>query len=143
MERHCAMIIRYVLVSVGSGILFAVMDSVINANPLARNLFQVFEPIARKSINIPLGITIDIIYGFAMAGAFLLLQRSLPGKSPVAKGLFFGLLVWFFRVAMQVASQSMMYTVPVNTSMYILFSGLIEMLILGLVYGAAFKTAHK
>ena len=137
------MVVRYLLVSVGSGVLFAIMDSVIHANQLARNLFSVFEPIARKSINIPLGITIDIIYGFVMAGTFLLLRRSLPGESPVAKGLFFGLLVWFFRVVMQVASQSMMYAVPVPTSLYILISGLIEMLILGLIYGAAFGTSHK
>ena len=97
--------IRYIVVSVASGVLFGVMDGLIHANPLARKLYAIYEPLARKSINIPAGFAIDLIYGFAMAGIFLLLYASLPGQSPLAKGLSFGLLAWFFRVAMQAASQ--------------------------------------
>jgi hypothetical protein len=122
-------------VSIGSGILFGLMDGFINANPLARRLYTVFEPIAKKSINIPAGIAIDLIYGFALAGGYLLLQASLPGGSGLVKGLVFGGLIWFVRVVMQVASQWMMFIVPAKALLYTLASGLLEMILLGMLYG--------
>ncbi len=127
--------VRYIVVSVGSGLLFAVLDVLLNANPLARRLYKVFEPIARKSANIVAGLGIDLVFGFAMAGVFLLLHDSLPGQSWVIVGLLYGLLVWFFRVAMQAASQWMMFRLPAATLLYTLVSGLVEMAILGLLYG--------
>ena len=57
----------------------------------------------------------------------------------LVKGLSFGLLVWFFRVAMQAASQWMMFTIPVNTVLYSLTAGLTEMLVLGVLYGLTLK----
>ncbi len=131
--------IRYIIVSVCSGILFGIMDGLINANPLAQRLYRVFEPIAGKSINVPAGFAIDLVYGFAMAGIFLLLRGSLPGESWVVKGLFFGLIVWFFRVVMQAASQWMMFDIPAGAIIYTLVCGLVEMLILGLLYGLTLK----
>jgi hypothetical protein len=113
------------------------MDGLINANPLAQRLYKVFEPIARKSMNIAVGIAIDLAFGFAMAGIFLVLSGSLPGQIGALKGLVFGLIVWFFRVVMQVASQGMMFTVPAGTLLYTLMCGLAEMLALGLLYGMA------
>ncbi len=127
--------ITYVIVSVGSGLLFGLMDGLINGNPLARRLYSVFEPIARKSVNILAGFVIDIVFGFAMAGLFLLLNGSLPGGARVLEGLVFGLVLWLLRVAMQVASQWMMFRVPGRTLLYTLACGLAEMLVLGLLYG--------
>ena len=126
---------RYLMVAVGSGLLFGLMDALINANPLARRLFRVFEPIARKSINMAAGVILDLVYGFALAALFLLLQGSLLGGSHISQGLFFGLLLWFLRVAMQAASQWMMLKLPAATLPYTLISGLVEMLVLGLLYG--------
>lgn len=126
--------IRYIIVSVGSGVLFGVMDGLINANPLAQRLYKVFEPIARKSINVPAGIAIDLVYGFVMAGIFLLLRGSLPGESWLAKGAVFGLVMWFFRVVMQVATQWMTFDIPASTLLYTLGCGLAEMIVLGLFY---------
>jgi hypothetical protein len=70
-----------IIVSVISGILFGVLDGLINANPLARRLYQVYKPIAKTSINLPAGILIDLVYGFFMASVFLLLYKSLPGET--------------------------------------------------------------
>ena len=137
-ETEAIRMVRYVIVSIGSGMLFGLMDGLINANPLARKLNKVFEPIARKSLSIPVGLAIDLVYGFAMAGVFLLLYGSLPGD-PLLKGLFFGLLVWFFRVAMQVASQWVMFSIPASTLLYTLMCGLVEMAILGLIYGLTLR----
>lgn len=130
---------RYALVSVVSGILFGVLDGLINANPLAQKLYDVYKPIARTSINPVAGIAIDLVYGFVMAGVFLVLYHSLPGEAGIVKGISFALVVWFFRVVMYVATQWMMFDVPVPTLLYTLVAGLGEMLILGILYGLALK----
>ena len=96
--------LRYVVVSLASGILFGALDAVINANPLAQRLYEVYRPIARASVNAPAGVAIDLVYGFVLAGIFLLLYASLPGGAGWRKGISFGLLAWFFRVVMSVAS---------------------------------------
>lgn len=124
------------LVSVGSGLLFGVMDGLIHGNPMARRLYEVFAPIARKSINIPAGFAVDLVYGFALAGGYLLLAGSLPGGSGPVKGLVFGGLLWFARVVMQAVSQWMMFMVPAKAVAYTLAAGLGEMLALGVLYGA-------
>ena len=129
----------YVVVSIASGILFGALDGLANANPLAQRLYQVYKPIAKTTINIPAGITIDIVYGFVLAGLFLLLHRSLPGQTGLAKGLTFALMVWFLRVVMYVASQWMTLEVPVGALLYTLAAGLGEMLILGVLYGLTLK----
>jgi hypothetical protein len=126
---------RYIITSIMGGILFGVLDGVINANSLAQKLYQVYKPIARTSINPLAGILIDLAYGFVMAGVFLLLYKSLPGGTGLVKGLSFGFLVWFFRVVMSTASQWVMFKVPVETLLYSLVAGLGEMLILGILYG--------
>ncbi len=133
--------IKYVIVSIVSGILFGVLDGVINANPLAQRLYDVYRPIAKTSLNVPAGVAIDLAYGFILAGVFLLLYQSLPGDAGLLKGISFALLVWFFRVAMGVASQWMMYNVSVETLLYILLAGLGEMLVLGVLYGLTLKPA--
>jgi hypothetical protein len=114
--------------------MFGAMDGMINANPLAQRLFEVYRPLAKTSINVPAGVMIDLVYGFAMAGIFLLLYKSLPGEA-VVKGISFALIAWFFRVAMYAASQWMMFKVPVTTLLYVAVTGLIEMLIIGILYG--------
>ena len=126
---------RYIIVSVVSGILFGVMDGLINANPLAQRLYKVYKPIAKTSMNVPAGIVIDLIYGFVMAGIFLILYTSLPGELGLVKGISFAVLAWFFRVVMHTASQWMMFKVPIRTHLYTLVAGLGEMLLLGILYG--------
>lgn len=133
--------IRYIIVSIGSGILFGSMDGIINANPLAGRLYECYKPIAKTSINVPAGIAIDLAYGFVLAGVFLLLYKSLPGKTGFAKGLSFSLMAWFFRVVMYAASQWLMFNVPVEALLYSLAAGLGELLILGILYGLTLKPA--
>ena len=133
--------IRYIIVSVVSGLLFGILDGVINANPLAQRLFEVYKPITREGINVPAGVLIDLIYGFIMAGLFLLLYTSLPGETGLVKGLSFAGLAWFFRVVMYAASQWITYQVPASTVLYLLLTGLVEMVILGIFYGLTLKPA--
>jgi hypothetical protein len=79
------------------------------------------------------------VYGFALAGIFLLLYKSLPGGAGLAKGISFALIVWFFRVVMQAASQWMMFSVPGGAILYMLAAGLVEMLVLGILYGLTLR----
>ncbi len=131
--------ISYIIVSFVSGILFGVLDSLINANPFARRLYEVYKPIAKTSINVPIGVLIDLVYGFIMAGVFLLLYTSLPGEIGLVKGISFAFLAWFFRIVMSVASNWMMLKVPAAILLYTLLTGLGEMLVLGAIYGIFLK----
>jgi hypothetical protein len=125
----------YLIASVVSGILFGILDGVINANALALRLYAIYQPIARPSINAVAGLAIDLCYGFIMAGLFLLLYNSLPGSTGALKGLGFGLIAWFFRVLMSGLSSWMMFNITPGALFYSLGAGLVEMLILGLLYG--------
>ncbi|HOB90004.1 MAG TPA: hypothetical protein PKG74_01570 [Candidatus Colwellbacteria bacterium] len=131
--------IRYIIASIVGGFLFGTMDGVINANSYAKKLFEVYKPIAKTSISAPAGIIIDLIYGFIMAGLFLLLYKSLPGETGLLKGLSFAGIAWFFRVVMSVVSSWMTFNVPVSTLGYSLVTGLVEMLVLGILFGLTLK----
>lgn len=125
----------YILVSVISGIMFGILDGLINASPIANKLYEVYKPIAKTSVNFAAGMMIDLAYGFILAALFLLVYPSLPGEVGLVKGVSFALIAWFFRVVMSVASQWMMFNVPLKALLYTLLAGLGEMLILGIFYG--------
>jgi hypothetical protein len=130
---------KYILISIVSGILFGIMDGVINANPIAVKMHEIYKPIAKTTVNVKAGILIDLFYGFTLAALFLLLYRSLPGEVGIVKGLSFALIVWFIRVVMSVVTQWMMYEVPINALVYALLTGLFEMIILGTLYGLTLR----
>jgi hypothetical protein len=130
---------RYIAVSTTAGILFIVLDALLNANPLALELSTVFQTIARQAFDVPSGIMIDLAYGFILAALFLLLYPSLPGTSGIRKGISFAFMLWFLRVVMSALSQWMMFVVPVPFLLYLLGTGLLEMLVLGILYGAALR----
>ncbi len=133
--------LTFVLFGVLGGLLMAFLDALVNANPLATRLYSVFKPIARTSMNIGVAVLIDIAYGLLMAGIFVLLHDALPGENDVLKGLSFGLLVWFFRVVMQAASQWVMFNVSLRSVLYTALAGLGEMLAIGLFYGMTLPLA--
>jgi hypothetical protein len=131
--------LRFVIISILSGILFAFLDGIINANPFAQKLMECYKPIAKSSVNITSGIAIDLLYGFVMCGIFLMLFNSLPSDNPLIKGLVYGFIIWFFRVIMSVLSTYMTQQVPAKTLVYILLTGLVEVLIMGIFYGLTIK----
>lgn len=128
------------IVGVASGILFLLMDFVLNVNPLARRLNEPYRPIARREMRLLAPMIIDLAYGLLMAGIFLVLRPALPGSKVVGAGISFGLLTWFFRVLMAGISQWVMFDVPLRTHFYSIGAGLFEMMALGLFYGIAFKS---
>ncbi|NQT62699.1 MAG: hypothetical protein HQ556_07050 [Candidatus Marinimicrobia bacterium] len=126
---------RYFIISISGGILFGVLDVVVNANPIAQKLYAAYKPIMRTRISPTLGTLIDLAYGFILAGIFLLLIQSLPGDTGVLKGLSYGLLIWFFRVVMYGATQYVMFNISLSLLFYIIVSGLLEMMIIGVFFG--------
>ncbi len=58
--------LRYVVVSISGGLILGLLDGLINANPYAQKLFEVYKPIAKNSVNIILGFGTDILYGFCL-----------------------------------------------------------------------------
>ncbi|MBN1758363.1 MAG: hypothetical protein JW863_08610 [Chitinispirillaceae bacterium] len=127
--------LRLIITRAINGILFGIMDALLHANPFAQRLLSVYKPIARTSVNAAAGIVIDLSYGFILGLLFLLLYKSLPGETGIVKGLSFAMIVWFLRVLMSVLSSWMMYTVPVSALVYVAAAGLVEMAVLGAIYG--------
>jgi hypothetical protein len=132
--------VKYLIVSIAGGFLFGMMDGLINANPIAQKLYQAYKPIAKTSINVPVGIAIDLLCGFAMAAIFLLLYKCLPGSTGLTKGISYAILAWFFRVVMYSISHWMMFEVPTTALLYGIITGLGEMLVLGILYGLTLKS---
>ena len=126
---------RVPAVGLAAGLLFAIMDGLINANPIAHRLYSVYQPIMRNSVNAQLGLAFDFISGTVMAFLFAALMPALPGGW-TTKGIAFGLIAWFFRIAMGSASQVVMFQIPASAVLYGLLTGLAEMIALGLLYGA-------
>ncbi len=126
---------RYLIAAVSSGVLLAVLDGILSANPLAQRLLAYLKPIARERLSMAAGLAIDLAWGFAMAGIYLLLRESLPGPLPVWKGLSFGALAWFFRVLMRAASDAVMLKVSPSAVIYQIAAGAAEMALIGVLYG--------
>lgn len=130
---------RYLVASISGGVLFAVLDGALHANPLALRVYAYLRPIARSSVNAPLGAGLDLLYGFVMAALFLLLRPSLPGAGGAAKGLSFAALAWFFRVFMGGAAELVMLKAPGWSIVYSLAAGALEMAAIGLLYGLVLR----
>ena len=127
--------VRLLIVGAASGVLFAIMDMAVNANPLGRSLNEVYRPLARESVNVAAGVLIDLVYGIALAAIFLLLHASLPGEAGIVKGLSYAALLWLLRVVMYVATQWMTLKIPSSTLLYTLLTGAAEVCVLGVFYG--------
>ena len=131
--------VRFIITAILTGLLFGIMDGLINGNPYAVKLMEYYKPIAKPCINISIGLLIDLFYGFIITGIFIFILPVLPTEFGIIKGITYGLGIWFFRVLMGVISNWMMFTIPGKTLIYILLTGLIEMVILGILNGLMIK----
>lgn len=130
---------KFIITAVLTGLLFGLMDGLINSNPYALKLMECYKPIAKQSINVPVGIGIDLLYGFIISSIFILIKPNLPSEIGIIKGLSYGLGIWFFRVVMGVISSWMMFNIPIQTLTYVLLTGLLEMIVLGILNGLMLK----
>ena len=138
-KKNNTKMIRFIIAAILTGLLFGIMDGIINGNPYAIKLMECYKPIAKQEINVPIGLLIDLFYGFAISGIFIIVMPVLPTDIGIIKGLTYGIGIWFFRVLMGVISNWMMFNVPGKTLVYILLTGLIEMMVLGILNGLIIK----
>ncbi len=127
--------LKYVIISIISGIGFGILDLIINSLPIARKMHEYYQPVSRQKVDVLGGILINVFFGFAMAGLFILLSGCLPGGPGWVKGLSFAVMIWFIRVVMRAFSSRVTETVPGGSLVYMLASGLVEMVLIGLLYG--------
>ncbi|MFP4024168.1 MAG: hypothetical protein ACLFVR_06540 [Thiohalospira sp.] len=112
------------------GFIFALLEFILHANPLVKNLSGIYEPVSRGWDIIIASFIIDIIYGTVLSLFYLILYKSLPGQG-MMKGIIYGILLWFLRITILTLTQWMVYPVSAGTIIYMIFAGLPEMIIIG------------
>ena len=128
--------LQRILAGLVAGVVFLVLDGLINANPIGQRLYAAYRPIARPSVNALAGSLIDLVYGVVLAQIFVVLWPSLPGGTALMKAMSFGLLVWFLRVVMRVAGEWIVTTVPPPAHAYTLVTGLVQLLVVAGILAA-------
>jgi hypothetical protein len=84
-----------------------------------------------------LGVVFEVINGYMLALVYALIHSALPGQGWV-KGLSYGLIVWGLRVVMWAFSTYMMTDMsPISIGISVV-TGLVEVLILGVVVAAIY-----
>lgn len=127
--------VNYFFAGVASGALFGVLDRIIKQNPVAERLYQrVKYPVAGPR-RYPDAIFVDLVYGAVMVAAFLLVYNRLPGDSTLAKGISFGLVIWFFRIGLNAVFLGYRFRLNHRLLLYLLVTGLGEYLAQGLLIG--------
>jgi hypothetical protein len=121
---------RYILASLGVGLLFVLLDGLLNVNPLAQRAHKAYSAIARKSMNLALAVAIDLAYGFIIAALYLILYRALPGAPGLVRTVSFAVILWILRVVMAALGHWVMFEVPASTHLYDIAAGLAEMLVI-------------
>jgi len=129
---------RMLLAGIVTGVLFMVLDGLIGfaSNRVLKRYVDL--PIWRTQFNPAATAAVDLIYGLILAAIFATIHAGIPGEG-LAKGVFFGVILWFLRVVMMVSSVRAMLNVPDPVLAYWLMSGLMEMLVLGGVLGLIYR----
>ena len=81
-------------------------------------------------MNLAPAIAVDLVYGFIIAGLYLLLYQALPGSTGLVKAVAFAVILWILRVVMGALGHWVMFDVPASSHVYDMAAGLIEMLVI-------------
>jgi hypothetical protein len=133
---------RLLVTGLVAAVLFLVLDMALGmlGGWLGRRFFGLSstQP-AGIEAKMRLGLVFELINGFLLALIYAVIHTSLPGVGWV-RGLSYGLIVWALRVVMWAFSTYMMTDLAPATIGITVGTGLIEVLILGVVisvvYGA-------
>jgi hypothetical protein len=91
---------------------------------------------------IQFGLIFELINGFMLAVIYAVIHPSLPGQG-WKKGISYGLIVWGLRVVMGAFSTYMMTDMAPVSIVINGVTGLIEVLILGIVIAAIYKARRN
>ncbi len=134
--------LRQIVVGLAAGVAFLLLDGLLNANPVAQQLYAAYRPIARSSVNALAGSLVDLAYGLILVALFVTLRHCLPGRTGLMKGMSFAAMVWFLRVVMRVAGEWVTTTVPASALAYSLVAGLVQMLLVGVLIALLLPRQH-
>jgi hypothetical protein len=133
---------RLIVTGLVAAVLFLVLDMALGivGGWLGTRLFGL--PSARPAAigaKVKLGIVFELINGFLLALIYAVIHTALPGRG-WSKGLSYGLIVWALRVVMWAFSTYMMTDLPPTAIGISVGTGLIEVLILGVVTAVVYGT---
>lgn len=134
--------LRKLLVGLAAGVALLILDGLLNANPLAQQVYAAYRPIARSSVNALAGSLVDLAYGLILVALFVRLRHCLPGRTRLTKGMSFGIMLWFLRVVMRVAGEWVTTTLPTSAHAYSLVAGLVQMLLVALLVALLLPQPH-
>jgi cellulose synthase/poly-beta-1,6-N-acetylglucosamine synthase-like glycosyltransferase len=132
---------RLVVAGIVASVLFLVLDAVLGmaGGFVGAQVFGLpFEQPPGIENKIMISPVFELVNGFMLAVIYAVIHSSLPGRG-WKKGIRYGLLVWGLRVVMWAFSTYMMTdTHPVLIVVNVV-TGLIEVLILGIVIAVIYK----
>jgi hypothetical protein len=126
---------RFLLAGIVASVLFLVLDMALGtaAGFMGATFFDLpFEQPPGIEAKIKFGLIFELINGFMLAAIYAVIHPGLPGRG-WKKGISYGLIVWGLRVVMWAFSTYMMTAMPSILIAITVVTGLIEVLILGIV----------
>lgn len=135
---------RLVVAGIVASVLFLVLDAALGTAGgfIGAQAFGVpIEQPPGVEAKITFGLIFELINGFMLAVIYAVIHPSLPGRG-WKKGIGYGFLVWGLRVVMGAFSAYMMTdTHPISIAITMV-TGLIEVIILGVVIAAIYGESH-
>jgi len=132
---------RLLVAGIAASVLFLILDMFFGTAGgfIGAQIFGLpFEQPPGIEAKMTLGLVFELINGFMLAVIYAVIHPSLPGRG-WKKGISYGLIVWGLRVVMWAFSTYMMTDMSPILIAITVFTGLIEVLILGIVIAAIYK----
>jgi cellulose synthase/poly-beta-1,6-N-acetylglucosamine synthase-like glycosyltransferase len=132
---------RLVVAGIVASVLFLVLDAALGTAGgfIGAEAFDLpFEQPPGIEAKMKFGLIFELINGFMLAVIYAVIHPSLPGQG-WKKGISYGLIVWGLRVVMWAFSTYMMTDMAPVLIVINGVTGLIEVLILGIVIAAIYR----
>jgi len=136
---------RLVVAGIAASVLFLVLDMVLGTAGgfIGAEVFGVpVEQPPGFEAKIKFGLIFELINGFMLAVIYAVIHPNLPGQG-WKKGISYGFLVWGLRVVMGAFSTYMMTDMSPILIAITVVTGLIEVLILGIVIAAIYGAGER
>jgi hypothetical protein len=136
---------RLLVAGIAASVLFLVLDMVLGTlgGFIGAEVFGVpVEQPPGFEAKVKFGLIFELINGFMLAVIYAVIHPGLPGRG-WKKGISYGLLVWGLRVVMWAFSTYMMTDMSPILIAITVFTGLIEVLILGIVIAAIYRVGER
>jgi hypothetical protein len=136
---------RFLVAGIVASVLFLVLDAVLGmvGGLIEAQVFGI--PSAQPAgieAKMMIGLVFELVNGFMLATIYAIIHPSLPGQG-WKKGFSYGLIVWGLRVVMWAFSTYMMTDMSPILIAINVTTGLIEVLILGIVIAAIHKDGER